>query len=276
MLFAWLLLMSTTVAVAEPPTPHVSGQPDSLLFIDEGYAVRDRMPSLLKKGLDVAGWTKRSFVAWQDLAPAHLQQAKSIVIVALPRRPEATDQDIGWADMLADYVKQGGGLLLGQAASQMPANELTLYNLLARRFGTRILLEEIKSDAAQTKAVGAWGADRYTFTDRVFAPVNDGVRGVCYQSTVDWLSLYGVLPFLPDAPWRVVLSAGPNSRSVVRPIGLDVVDQEMRSRGFASDVPLAGVRDFGKGRVAYVGMAAYNVFARVLGNEEGAKTYEPT
>jgi hypothetical protein len=232
------------------------------------------MPSLLKRGLDAAGWMKRSFVAWQDLSPVHLRQARSIVIVALPRRPEATDKDIALADMLADYVKQGGGLLLAQAVTQMPANELTLFNLLACRFGTRILLEEIKSDAARTKAVGAWGADRYTFTDRVFAPVNEGVRGVCYQSTVDSLSLYGVLPFVPDAPWRVVLSAGPNSRSMVKPLGLDVVDKEMRSGGFQSDVPLAGVRDFGKGRVAYVGMAAYNVFARVLGNEEGAKTYE--
>ena len=116
--------------------------------------------------------------------------------------------------------------------------------------------------------------DRFTFTDRVFEPVNAGVRGVCYQSAFIWGATYGELPFVPNSPWRVVLSAGPKSRSVVNPIGLDAFDKEMRPAGYESDVPLAGVRDFGKGRVAYVGMAGYNVLSRRLGNADDAKTYE--
>ena len=169
----------------------------------------------------------------------------------------------------------GGGLLLTQSATQMPTAELTLLNLLAHHFGTRIPLEKIQSDPARTKSIGPWGGcDRYTFTNRVSEPVSEGVRGVCYQSAVDWLALYGVLPFVPDSPWRVVLSAGPNSSSIVKPVGLEAFDREGRNAGFQSDVPLAGVRDFGKGRVAYVGMAAYNIFARAIGKADGAKTYE--
>ena len=151
----------------------------------------------------------------------------------------------------------GGGLLLTQSASQMPAAELTLFNLLARRFGTRMLLEDVQSDPAHTTP-SALGEGQTLTRLRIASsePVNDGVKGVCYQSAISWLALYGVLPFVPDSPWRVVLSAGPNSRSIVKAIGLDVIDKEMRSAGFESDVPLAGVRDLEKGRVAYIGMAA--------------------
>jgi hypothetical protein len=269
------LLALLAFSVACGAQAAVSDKPDRLLLIDETYAARDRMPPLLRAGLKKAGWKNMSFVEWKDLSPSLLHQARAIVIVGLPRRLDATDMDCAIAELLTDYVKMGGGLLLTQVTDQIPAAELTLFNLLARRFGTRILLEDVKSDPTHSKTIGAWaGSDVYTFTNRVFEPVNDGVKGVCYQSAVSWLALYGVLPFVPDAPWRVVLSAGPNSRSTVKPIGLEALDKDMRSAGFQSDVPLAGVRDFEKGRVAYAGMAANNIFARVIGNEEGAKTYE--
>ncbi|MGA2617560.1 MAG: hypothetical protein ABSF26_08130 [Thermoguttaceae bacterium] len=273
MLFA-PLISAALAGGDETPAALPPEEPDRLLMIDQAYQGRIRMPPLLREELESAGWTRISYVKWQELSPAILRQARAVVIDCLPMQLIVTDEDRALADLLVDYVRQGGGLLMTQRASQMPVGELMLPNLVACRFGTRILLEEVQSDPARTRSLGPWGPDQYTFTDRVFEPVKEGVRGVCYQSSVGTLSLYGVLPFLPDAPWRVVLSAGPKSKSVVNPIGLEEIDKEMRSAGFESDVPLAGVREFGKGRVAYVGMANYNIFARELGNEEGAKTYE--
>jgi len=72
----------------------------------------------------------------------------------------------------------------------------------------RILLEAVTSDPAHTKQIGRWPPDTYTFTDQVKPPVADGVRAVCYHSYLHDKVLYGVLPFLPVAPWQVVLSAG--------------------------------------------------------------------
>jgi len=43
--------------------------------------------------------------------------------------------------------------------------------------------------------------------------VAEGVRGVCYPASDTWMAYHGALPFLPESPWQVVLSTGPNSRS---------------------------------------------------------------
>ena len=130
--------------------PHRT-KPDRLLFVDETYAARDHMPPLMRAGLEKAGWKNMSFVQWNDLSPGLLRQARAVVIVSLPCRLDVTDEDYAIADLLTDYVKQGGGLLLTQSASQMPAAELAIFNLLARRFGTRILLEDVQSDPGTTE-----------------------------------------------------------------------------------------------------------------------------
>ena len=219
-----------------------------------------------------------SFVQWNDLSADLLRQARAVVIVALPRRMEASDADSARAELL-ERLREERRRPAHDAKCHANADGRTyLFNLLARHFGTRIPLEHIQSDPARTKSIGPWGGcDRYTFTDRVSEPVNDGVRGVCYQSAIDWLcslrraALCAGRALASGASQPGRTPAALSSPSAWRPStengGLPVS---------ISDVPLAGVRDFGKGRVAYVGMAAYNIFARAIGNADGAKTTKPT
>ena len=167
-------------------------------------------------------------------------------MVALPLRPDLTPRDEVDDQALGDYVEAGGGLLLNQQAGQMITAQ-TLPFALARRFGTRILLEKTVSDPAASQQIGAWGSDHYTYTDRVSGPVAEGVRGVLYQSYVSMMSLGGVMPLLPQPPWQVVLAAGPNSRTEIFRLGLEEVDRYARAQGFAGDVPLAAVRECGHG-----------------------------
>ena len=84
-----LLALAAVVLGAEKS---VSGKPDRLLLIDETYAARDRMPPLLRAGLEKAGWTKMSFIEWKDLSADHLRQARAVAIVGLPRSLEATER----------------------------------------------------------------------------------------------------------------------------------------------------------------------------------------
>jgi hypothetical protein len=87
-------------------------------------------------------------------------------------------------------------------------------------------------------------------------------------------SLGGVMPFLPQDPWQVVLSAGPGSKTETYQLGLDEVDRYSRAAGFPSDVPLGGIREYGQGRVGYFGMLPDIVFTRPISTDDDRKVHE--
>ena len=253
-----------------------AGKPNQILFVDErlGIPSDQRLSAIVRETLERRGWSKLAFVPWDDLSPNVLRQSRAVIFLGLPMRPELTDADRATVRLLQQYVEAGGGVLLTHMTSQMPVNDLMMPNALARAFGTRILLETVVSDPSRTKGIGQVSGDTYTFTDQVKPPVAEGVRGVCYNSAFQWMSFFGVLPFLPESPWQVVLSAGPKSSSVPGRVGLEVMDKEMRPAGFDKDVPLAGIREYGAGRAAYVGMITQNIFCRGIDvNDEGRETY---
>ena len=246
------------------------GKPGRLLFVgldrsDLSYLWKDELPK--------AGWEKISFEQWDNLTPELLKQCRVVFLTGFPTRSDVLDADAAIADMLVDYVNQGGGLLLTQSSGQV-ITAMTLHYYLAERFGTRILFEKTISDPKAAKHFGNWGSDYFTYTDRVSAPLNDGVTGLPYQSSVSMESLAGVLPFLPNADWQVVLSAGPGTSSQPTLLGLDEVDKGSRPEGFAADVPLAGVRQMGKGRVAYFGQRPDIIFARAMKTNGDRDIYE--
>jgi len=245
-----------------------SGKPDRILFVGS-----HKLTYLWLDALKQAGWQRVSYETWDNLTPELLKQTRGVVMVSLPLRPDLTPQDEATINLLADYVNNGGGLMLNQQAGQV-ITSMTLSFALARKFGTQILFEKTISDPALTKQVGVWGPDRYTYTEKLSGPVAAGVKGVLYQSTVDMQSLGGVMPFLPKEPWQVALSAGPTSRSEIYRMGLEEVDKNARAQGFASEVPLAGIREMGKGRVAYFGMLPDTVFARPIGSDDDRKVHE--
>jgi len=247
-----------------------TGKPDRLLLVGVS---REGLPELWREALPKAGWEKLSFETWDNLSPNLLKKCRVVALIGLPPRSELSEADEAIGDLLVDYVKAGGGVLLTQN-SQQCVTGMTLYFRLAERFGTRILFEQTTSDPALTKHLGSWGPDTFTFADKVAAPVAEGIRGVMYQSYVDMGSYAGVLPFPAGDPWQVVLSAGPNSKTEPYLLGLEEVDSLARTAGFASDVALAGLRESGEGRVAYVGMNPTVVFTRAISSDEDRRTFE--
>jgi len=248
----------------------VGGKPTRLLFVG---LTRDGLSVLWKDELAQAGWERVSFEKWNNLTPELLKQCRVVFLATLPLRSAVTDRDAALADMLVEYVNQGGGVMLTQNSAQVITG-MTLSYYLAERFGTRILFEQTVSDPKAARHFGNWGSDHFTYTDQVFAPLNEGVTGLPYQSSVNMGSLAGVLPFLPNGNWQVVLTAGPASKSAPTLLGLEEVDKGSRPEGFAADVPLAGVRQMGHGRVAYLGQRPDIIFWRAMKTDEDRKIYE--
>ena len=256
------------VALVRTELAAAGGRPDRILFVGA-----QKVTYLWQAALQASGWQHVSYASWDDLTPELLKQCRVVVMVALPARPDPTDADLATIKLLDDYVKAGGGLLLNQQVGQI-ITAMTLPWALARHFGTDIPYELTVSDPKQTTRVGAWGPDTYTYTDQVSGPVADGVKGVLYQSTVDLQSLGGVMPMLPQDPWQVVLSAGPNSHSETYQLGLEEVDKYSRPAGFATNVPIGGIREDGAGRVAYYGMLTDVVFTRPIAGDADKTVHE--
>jgi hypothetical protein len=258
-------------AILRTPLAAAGGKPDRILFVTPAAT---KVTYLWEAALKNAGWQRVSYETWDNLTPALLKQCRVVVMVGLPIRPEVTDADQATIKLLDDYVKAGGGLLLNEQVGQI-ITSMTLSWALARNFGTDLLFEKTISDPQLTKTVGAWGgSDTYTYTDQVSGPVAEGVKGVLYQSYVDLQVYGGNLPFLPTPPWQVVLSAGPGSKSETFELGLEEVDKHARPAGFASNVPLGGIREYGQGRVGYLGLYPDIVFTRPIATDDDRKVHE--
>ncbi|MDD5706394.1 MAG: hypothetical protein PHR35_10735 [Kiritimatiellae bacterium] len=245
--------------------PAAGGPPDQLVLVGTaecvGLTPGGRLAPLWEERLRSAGWPKYSIVDWNALTGGLLRRARLVVLATPPRRPEVRPADQAVLDLLVEYVEAGGGLLLCQATAQQTFQEKLLADALARRFGTRMLVEDVKVDRGATQTLGAWG-DPLAFTDRVTGPVKEGVKGVYYPVNSAFLCLHSVLPFLAEAPWQVVLAAGPEIKSKPVQVGIDDFDREKRAEGFDDNLPLLGIREYGQGRVGFLSIYAPQIFMR--------------
>jgi hypothetical protein len=268
-------VLRTLLLAVTLPFFHLYGQtavtaPTQLLFVGIAGDASTQYTALMSHGalgplwpgaLKNAGWNDLAFTSWDDLTAEKLQRARCVVLGHSPLRGAMTDKDRAIADLLVSYVEQGGGLLLTHYKDQMYAIlDIPMY--LAEKFGTQLLIESVHGDPARSWQIGVWWADRYSWTDAVAPLVSNRVGGVLFQSTTDMNTQPGVMPFLPRPPWQVTLDAGPNSHSEPWPVGLEQYDQRAREKGFEKNVPIAGVRKFGRGRVGYIGIYVQPVLAR--------------
>ncbi|MBN1375625.1 MAG: hypothetical protein JXA01_05685 [Dehalococcoidia bacterium] len=267
--------------------------PSYLLFVG---IKESELTKLWKDDLPLNGWENIKFVEWDYLTPELLQLCKMVVIVRLPLKPIKTtdqfnaepDEDMRKVDMLVDYVKAGGGLLLNQQAGQMLTG-MTLPFYLADRFGTKLLYEKVYSyeeeddddgdglpddDDPLVVHIGSWDQDKFTYTDAIDSSVSQGVTGVLYPSYIAMGLYNGILPFLPNDDWTVVLHTGSTSYTTPSLTGLTDFDKDMRAQGFSGNVPLVGIRELGAGRVGYCGMRCDMIFYRSLATETDIANYE--
>ncbi|MBI2302665.1 MAG: hypothetical protein HYU66_27480 [Armatimonadetes bacterium] len=252
------------LALLRPEPDTSGGKPDRLLFVG---LEREALPDMWKDALRDAGYPKLAFETWDNLTPDVLGRARAVLLVGLPERLEVLPEDEAVADLLLAYVQAGGGVMLTQQADQV-LSFMTLPQYLAGRLGTRILWEKLTPVKELTKNISPWGTDTFSFTDQVAGPWGEGVRGVLYPAAVDLESYCGVLPFLPAEGWTTTLSAGKGTHTDPELRGLDEIDRFSRPQGFADNVPLAGCRELGNGRAAYVGLRSYIVFSRPVMSDD--------
>ena len=257
-------------ALVRTPAAAAGGKPDRILFVVPPGA---KVTYLWEEGLKNAGWQRVSYETWDNLNAALLQQCRVVVMVYLPLRADVSEADQATIRLLDDYVQAGGGLMLNQQSGQM-FTAMTLCWALARNFGTDIPWEATTSDPARTKRIGAWDPDTYTYTEQVSGPVAAGVKGVLYQSVKSLGALMGVMPLVPKEPWQVVLTTGAHSSTTPVTVGLEDIDKYARPAGLTGDVPIAGIRSYGQGRVAYFGMLPDVVFTRTIATDDDRKVHE--
>ncbi|HEY3415981.1 MAG TPA: hypothetical protein VGM23_03760, partial [Armatimonadota bacterium] len=244
-----------------------AGLPSRLLFVG---MERNQLSSIWQETLGQAGYVRLNFESWDNLTPALLKQCRAVVFVTFPRHQVVTPKDEAIAQMVIDYVKSGGGILLTQTWSQI-LSEMTLVNHLMGRLDGRILLESLVVPKDASRPLGHLH-ERFAYTAQVHGPWAEGVPGVWYPDNEVLGAWASTLPFLPSTAWQVALSAGPGTKTDLYLTGLDEFDRTARAQGFTDDVPLAGYREFGQGRVAYLGFNAMTMLLRGT-TEDDAKTF---
>jgi hypothetical protein len=247
-----------------------------LLFVG---ITRDQLPALWQPSLTNIGYpaARQKFVPWDNLTPAVLKTARAVMLVTVPRCPRLTAQDTAIADMLVEYVNNGGGLLLGQSWPDQ-LFMMTLPMNMANRFGAQILLEQVKTLPENTTQIGIIASDIYSYssgTNQIpSSPWSGGVSSVWYPSYDVFGEIADVLAFLPtNQAWAVTLKAGEGAYTTTDyRSGLQCFDQFARTNGYAAGtVPLAGMRDYGAGRVGYIGFYTPLIFSRT--QDETYETY---
>ncbi len=158
--------------------------------------------------------------------------------------------------MLADYVREGGGLLVMRAPGWQFGTDIKEYNSLLKPFGAEILFEQVVDPAHQFIIPGS-GAKVFWTDNLKKHPVTNGVRGFFYPDILN--SEYAVStdftsPVKTDANWTIPIR-GAASASSLRNIKRDKKLQTAAG-SFSAAPPLLALREYGKGRIALFPIAS--------------------
>jgi len=211
-----------------------------------------------------------------------IHKANVIVMVSAAKATASggihpTDRE--YFDLVKSHVRRGGGLfyLTGERYSDACA----AWVQFSRQWGMRGSIERVYDAKYVMKTV--WGVS-YVYTDKIGpSPVTGEVTGLwypVYDERKAFSSLHGQLSGMypsqalvfDDPAWEVVIHGSDTSSSA--PIGkgaeLKVIREHARAKGFAKNPPLFGIRQFGKGRVAFSGISeAYFIGYASVGALEG-------
>ena len=227
---------------------------DTDRMIDVLFVNTKRLSSVLFEGLQKAGFARIEFCPWGELTPEKLKRTRCVTLLPLNKMDFSGTRDQEKIRLLKEYVRQGGGLMLTQLYAQWYGNTI-LSMRMGDEFGLNILYEVTVFPKARIRLLGPQEGDRFAETSDIFPPLNEGVDHILAPAGTAW-SLAGSVPFQGDASWKTVLGAGKGSRgSMIEKWGLELYQQRLNGIvPFADDVPIAGIREFGKGRVGYFGL----------------------
>lgn len=229
------------------------GKGELLVVHASPHKQRANMNTLLFDALAGCGLSDQSFVLRDNLTDRDLARAKAVLLLCGGTRYALTPHEQELKTALVEYVRAGGGLVLVSGLEQMWSDNVLTEELL-NAFGSGMLMESPKIPRNLKIKLGERGVE-HSYTDRVFAPCNEGVSQILFHSEDCVGVLQGVVGYKATDSWRTVLSAGKDIGGEPFPErGVPYYDERRSARPVEGDFPIVGIRDFGRGRVAWCGI----------------------
>ena len=234
----------------------VRAEPKDIVVIGEAYSgERDvNKRPVLKRLIEGGGWGSFKLVIGLDnLTKADLAAAKVLIVGSGAKHYALDAHDREALKAIVEYARAGGGVIIPNGYGQMWAHTEFCYQLM-KAFGGEVAMAAPVFPKESQHRIGDYGPDMWAYTDRVFPPFDEGVKTVLVRSYYQFNCDHGVVPFYPNADWKVALTAGRDIAAKPFPkMGLDFLDARLREKGFDGDTPIVGYREFGKGRVVWFG-----------------------
>ena len=248
---AGLFAACCAVAVAT-----VRAEPRDIVMIGEAHnkeADVNKRP-VLRRLFEGGGWGSfRLVLGLDNLTKADLAAAKVLIVGSGAKHYALDAHDRAAMKAIVEYARAGGGVIIPNGYGQMWAHAEFSYQLM-KAFGGEVAMAGPVFPKGSGHKIGDYGPDVWAYTDRVFPPFDDGVKTVLVRSYYQFNCDHGVVPFYPNDDWKVALSAGRDVSAKPFPkMGLDFLDARLREKGFDGDTPIVGVREFGRGRVVWLG-----------------------
>jgi hypothetical protein len=162
------------------------------------------------------------------------------------------------SEVLRRYIEEGGGVIFipsfVQNASMVPPQEAFCSSL-----GLNLLFKEIPFDPKYVEAT-AWKI-QFAYADTLTAhETTEGVQGIWYPINSRSGGQSQTTPFLIDSNWTRLIAG--SSNSYTKESSLETCENlnDYPYGHFTSEVPLAAVRSYGKGRVAVWAIAIEHLF----------------
>lgn len=205
----------------------------------------------LKKELDDMGFAITCAKFSDKFDPDFLKKFNMVVIgldgdFGQTPMPPAERQKLH--QMLWDYTRSGGGLLVLRAPGWCFDRDLDILNEILAPAGAKILGEQVQDDANKVKAPG--DVDMYWTNNFVKHAITENVGGFFYPGLFSSYPSYtdmSVTMKLTDPAWQVIMRGTKSAISLAREKRQPIQPQ---TRGtYQSAPPILAAREFGKGRI---------------------------
>ncbi len=182
------------------------------------------------------------------LTTEYLNQFNVVVIphVYMPGTSPGLDEMVEQKkQLLLEYVKQGGGLLVMRVQGWQFGKDIDAANQWLAPCDIQILGEQVVDDEHKVKLESGY---ELSWTDNVTRhPATEGVKGIFY-TTYHHMYSDSTSPIKAGKDWTILLRGKATTKSLRTVKGGQPPPPSPGTYG--SEPPLLAVRDFGKGRIA--------------------------
>ncbi len=238
-LIAIVLCSTAATALGAPAVAFVSRQ---FIYLED----YDALPDLRDAGFEVGA------LDWKDVSPETLQPFNVVVLTDIPGANEVGElapHVAAAAQHIRAWAQAGGGVLACMGAGGWDAGRVAA-NVVLEPWDVELLDEQVTDPVnfyQQTRGIRWW----YSWTTNLApSPVTEGVQTIFYPSR-SWRADLQKTLYAPrfGPEWQVLVRGERSARSVSN--GREPGEPPAT---YASEPPIAGVREVGAGRAAVMAL----------------------